>query len=779
MVLFIIACSNQSPQEDLSSEEIAETMIAQLAIAELTQDAPTSMPASSPTPEPVTITLPLAPMSNPVPMNISDDFSTQKDIWGECAYCKWEDGALYFGPYPPRGVGQDQVFWVICEACGEHRFYRVAADVTYFEGVGATRTYGLLAGLREDEYVGGGTITTTQHALYEVFDLIKNEWVVGTVQRFGSVNPGRQTNRIEVTLREGSIEGMADINVTVNGKILVSHYNQEVDPTQVGLYLGWHTIGVKYDNFEFESYEYESDSQTLWVDPGAVEADPFPQGLLANAPTFVGSEGISVGGSSADVEMGDFNSDGISDLAVAVDSSSRSGVLLAVGDGSFEVMKGMNIPKATDVEAADFNGDGHLDLAFISPGTDEIYIVLGNGEGDFRKPIIGSANPEPRSLTIADFNLDNRPDLAIANFGSNDITLFLGKGNGSFTRGVSVPVGMEPASIDHADFNQDGNPDLAVVNLNTGDVSVLLGDGSGDFSTPIFYFVDFPSTITTADVNHDGKSDMVFANPDKSIISVMLGNGMGEFYVPIYIPTEQPANSLVVVDLNQDGTLDLATANTATHDVSIYLGDRIGNFGLADTFELHTYPVSLAAGDFNQDGLVDLSVANFSGGSTTELAHGKRVTASNSQIDKPPECAVDPDMHCSWASNQRPPGWIEVDLGDSYAITKLTLKHSADGLRRRFVHIIEGKGSNLSDAYWELFRIDDYATDGEVYTLTLEEPVPDIRYIRLRTTTISQGNLPPGWSDIKVYGSRRAPVETDQEVDMKHVFILFQTDGER
>lgn len=777
VALIIIACSSQSLEEELNPGEIAETMIAQLEMAEQAQDTPTTGLETSPTQEPVAITLPLAPTSNPIPIRVSDDFTTQKEVWGECAHCEWKDGALYFGPYPPRGIGLDQVFWVICTACGEHRFYRVAVDVTYLEGYGGDRTFGILSGLSEGKYLGGGTITTSQHALYETFDFVNDQWGLGTFRQFGVVNPGRQTNRIEISLTQGSIEGMADIKLMVNGKTLVSHYNQEVDPTQVGLYLGWHSIGVKYDNFEFQSFEQETESQTLWIDPGAVEADPFPQGLLADAPTFVGSRGISVNGSSAVVSTGDFNSDGITDLAVAVDSGSVSGVLLAAEDGGFQPMTGIGIPKATDVEVGDFNNDSYQDLAFLSHSTDEVHIVLGNGRGGFRNPIVGDTNSDPRSLTLADFNLDNNLDLAIANTGSNDVTISLGIGNGLFSRRVSVPVGMEPISIDHADFNLDGNPDLAVVNQSSGDVSVLLGDGTGNFSAPAFYFVDFPSSLITADVNHDGKSDMVFANPNRSMISVMMGNGLGEFYVPIHIPTEQPPDSLVALDLNLDGTLDLASANTDTHDVSIYLGDRSGNFGLVETYELNTYPVSLATGDFNQDGLADLAVANTSGAISTELARGKRVAASNSQVDNPPDCAVNEDMHCTWISNQRPPGWIEVDLGGSYAITGMKLRHSADAQTRKFVHIIEGKGPNVSDSYWQLFTISDTTKDGKVYTLTPEEAIPHVRYIRLRTTSISGDNLRPAWSDIKVYGSRKTPVESAQEIELKHVFILLQMEG--
>jgi hypothetical protein len=208
----------------------------------------TPLPSQTYTPEP-TIT------PTPGIVKLQDDFTSRSDIWGECENCVWENGSLYFGPFEPSGSGQDQIFYILCEACGENKYYRIAADVTYQEGYGGDRTFGILAGLGIHDVLAAGTASTSQHALYETFDLLSKRWGGTPFKVFGAVKPGLETNRIEVTISPGASLGAADIFVAVNGKTLIMLYDQEAMPSKVGLYLGWHSIGVAFDNFEYEEIE--------------------------------------------------------------------------------------------------------------------------------------------------------------------------------------------------------------------------------------------------------------------------------------------------------------------------------------------------------------------------------------------------------------------------------------------------------------------------------------------------------------------------------------------
>ena len=89
----------------------------------------------------------------------------------------------------------------------------------------------------------------------------------------------------------------------------------------------------------------------------------------------------------------------------------------------------------------DFNGDGVLDLAvanwcgndlIVSAGTESI--LLGDGTGSFSpaatSPITVGDNPS--SVAVGDFNGDGNLDLAVANFNDNTVTILKGDGAGNF-----------------------------------------------------------------------------------------------------------------------------------------------------------------------------------------------------------------------------------------------------------------------------------------------------------------------------------------------------------
>ena len=203
---------------------------------------------------------------------------------------------------------------------------------------------------------------------------------------------------------------------------------------------------------------------------------------------------VAVGYSPLSVAVGDFLGNGKLDLAVAnqfgTDQTRQSqgsvSILLGDGTGSFTPVASLPVgysPYA--VAVGDFNGDGVLDLAVanwcgndincISAGTESI--LLGDGTGSFSaaatSPITVGDNPS--SVAVGDFNGDGNLDLAVANFNDNTVTILKGDGAGNFAPATTsaVPVGVNPSSVAVGDFNGDGNPDLAVANFSDGSVSVL------------------------------------------------------------------------------------------------------------------------------------------------------------------------------------------------------------------------------------------------------------------------------------------------------------------
>jgi hypothetical protein len=73
----------------------------------------------------------------------------------------------------------------------------------------------------------------------------------------------------------------------------------------------------------------------------------------------------------------------------------------------------------------DFNGDGIPDLAVANAGSSNVTILLGNGDGTFTASASPAADTSSTSVASADFNGDGKEDLAVANSQDNSATALL------------------------------------------------------------------------------------------------------------------------------------------------------------------------------------------------------------------------------------------------------------------------------------------------------------------------------------------------------------------
>ena len=91
-------------------------------------------------------------------------------------------------------------------------------------------------------------------------------------------------------------------------------------------------------------------------------------------------------------------------------------MLLGNGDGTFAAQQTFAaevIPAS--VTTGDFNGDGLTDLATANLNSDNVSVLLGNGDGTFAAQQTFAAGNGPYSVTTGDFNGDGLTDLATAN----------------------------------------------------------------------------------------------------------------------------------------------------------------------------------------------------------------------------------------------------------------------------------------------------------------------------------------------------------------------------
>src|SRR5262249_9354948 len=135
------------------------------------------------------------------------------------------------------------------------------------------------------------------------------------------------------------------------------------------------------------------------------------------------------------------------------------------------------------VVVGDFNGDGLPDLAGASQFTSGATVLLNRGDGTFRAPLLFATEDAPSGGAVGAVNGDGWLDLALTNFLSpaRDVAIYFGRGDGTFTGPLRVVVGDLPLGIVAQDLNDDGKADLVVANAGSASVSVLLGRDNGTF----------------------------------------------------------------------------------------------------------------------------------------------------------------------------------------------------------------------------------------------------------------------------------------------------------
>jgi uncharacterized protein YjdB len=338
--------------------------------------------------------------------------------------------------------------------------------------------------------------------------------------------------------------------------------------------------------------------------------------------TFTSAVNYPVGTNPTAIVTGDFNGDGLADLAVANTGSNSVTLLSGQANGAFGNAHTIEIgSQPTVLASGDFNGDGVSDLIVGNALTPWNLTVLLSVNGILTPSGTFTLDAAPAALAAADMNHDGKMDL-IVSFGYGvPALLLLGNGNGTFTASPNTLSGY--GGIATGDFNADGYPDVVLDGEN-----YFLGSITGSYSENYIDNQNPEPLVIAADFNSDGKLDLASTGPNNSVVLVNLGNGNGTFQSAASFAIPSTGQAIASGDFNGDGKPDIVILSS-DGNAGVMFGNGDGTFQPAVEYAAGAQPTALAVGDFNHDGILDLAVTN-AGSNTVSILSGTRSTCTYS-----------------------------------------------------------------------------------------------------------------------------------------------------
>jgi hypothetical protein len=331
----------------------------------------------------------------------------------------------------------------------------------------------------------------------------------------------------------------------------------------------------------------------------------------------------SLQGGSEYPTIGDFNGDGLQDVAVG-NSLGQVELFFQEKDGAFTVGASATADSqfVNAIVAADFNQDGFTDLATANNNTFSV-LLNQNGQNFITTTNPGCLDAAGASACNAvnwieakDLDADGDVDLLVVNENFGDpaasldkgVALWVNDGEGIFSFQENLDFGNNEQSAYGVDLNQDNKVEILTV-VGDGNLALIESDGAGDFEPPgqVFQTGSGPKTATVNDFNQDGAPDVVVAN-NAGALSLFLNpnNGTldlrpsGNFFIG------GGPRTVVSADLEGDGDIDLVVSNDANDiGLSFVTNDGVGNFSPLFTNNSFDKVFGMTTGDLNQDGLPD------------------------------------------------------------------------------------------------------------------------------------------------------------------------------
>ncbi|MEQ9617373.1 MAG: FG-GAP-like repeat-containing protein [Phycisphaerales bacterium] len=322
-----------------------------------------------------------------------------------------------------------------------------------------------------------------------------------------------------------------------------------------------------------------------------------------------------------DVDTGDFDGNGTTDLVYAGATANR--IDLALNNGFGPVTGGSLIgvtvsSVATGVRSvvpADIDRDGDLDIFAALTGAGRV-VWYENTTSDglsWDENLISDFSVAPTDIAAVDFDNDGDMDIAVVDATEDSLFVYENAAGGTSWPRTTVATDLNGATaVSTGDYNRDGFPDIAVASRFENSVRYFLSDAGANRGIATSFVEADDSPISTnamsvqslgsADIDGDGRMD-IYAGTFAGDEAVLYRNLGGQYTSTISTDLDGPVfdtDNVQVMDINVTNLAPFGDPSVAFSELRMTLNTGIGA----------PMNASMAASNFDRITISTLNIGN-------------------------------------------------------------------------------------------------------------------------------------------------------------------------